>query len=71
MPTTTTTDTIKNNKWAASLGTILAVGAVIFAATTGHKGKFWWFIGGGLIGGSVGKLIDGNPDQKTTTTTTP
>jgi uncharacterized membrane protein len=51
-------ETIKSSIWQASLGTIGAVGAVIWAANSGHKGKFWWFIGGGMIGGAIGMILD-------------
>lgn len=42
---------------SGSMACLCAVGAVVFAATTGRKGKFWWFIGGSMAGGAMGRLI--------------
>lgn len=55
---------VLKHKWALSLSTILAVGAVVFAATTGRKGKFWWFIGGSMVGGAMGRLIDAGVNKE-------
>ena len=46
------------HKWGLALSTVLAVGAVVYAAQTGRKGKFWWFLGGSMVGGAVGRLLD-------------
>lgn len=48
------------------------VGAVIWAANHHRTGKFWWFVGGSLLGSVAGALIDTainskNSDQQTTT----
>lgn len=51
---------LNDYKWQAAVGTVLAVGAVVFASLTKRKGKFWWFAGGSLAGGAIGHLIDAN-----------
>lgn len=53
-----------DNKFALSLWTIGGVGAVIWATLENRKGRFWWFVAGAAIGGSIGALIDAQANKK-------
>jgi hypothetical protein len=49
---------LKTNIFASSLGTIGLVGAVVWAAQKKKTGKFWWGLGGLMVGSAVGRAID-------------
>lgn len=49
---------LKTNIFASALGTITAVGAVVWASQNKKTGKVWWFIGGAMVGTAVGRVID-------------
>lgn len=49
---------LSNNKFSMAFWGVGGVAAVIWATTHGHKGRFWWFIGGSMIGATVGFVID-------------
>lgn len=55
-----------NNKFATSLWAIGGVSTVIWATLEKRKGKFWWFLGGAIIGGAVGAIIDAQVNKKET-----
>jgi hypothetical protein len=55
---TTTSTPAPSRIFAGSFSLIGGVGAVIWAAKTNHKGKFWWFLGGSFIGLAIGAIID-------------
>ncbi len=48
----------RSRKFQVGLSMLGAVGAVVFAATTHRKGKFWWFVGGSIAGTALGFMID-------------
>lgn len=58
--------TLYDRKFQAALGTIGAVSAVVWATMKGRKGRFWWWIGGGMVGGSIGYLLDSASKTKQT-----
>jgi hypothetical protein len=55
---------LKARKWGIALWAIGGVSAVIWATNTGRKGRFWWFIGGGILGSAVGLIIDNSGKDK-------
>jgi outer membrane lipoprotein SlyB len=55
-----------DNKFAASLWAIGGVSTVIWATLEKRKGRFWWFMGGAIIGGAVGAIIDAQVNKKET-----
>ncbi len=55
---------LKTNVFASALGTLTAVGAVVWAVQNKKTGKFWWFVGGALVGSAVGRTIDYFRNQK-------
>jgi hypothetical protein len=44
--------------WQVGLAVMGSVGAVIWAYKNNHTGKVWLFLGGGIVGGYIGYLID-------------
>lgn len=44
--------------FAGAFWIIGGVATAIWANEKGKKGKFWWFMGGALIGGAIGGIID-------------
>lgn len=44
--------------WQVLLSIAGGVGAVAWAYKYKHSGKVWLFLGGAIIGGSIGYLID-------------
>lgn len=57
-PQATTAVPIADRKFSAAFWAIGGVGTVIWAASKKKHGKFWWFMGGAIIGGSIGYLLD-------------
>ena len=53
-----------DNKFAVSLWAIGGVGTVIWATMGKRKGRFWWFIGGAIIGSAIGTMIDASVNRK-------
>jgi hypothetical protein len=64
MEPSSTKTSLYDRKFQVALGTIGAVAAVIWASQTGRKGKFWWWCGGSMIGGSIGYLLDSATSKK-------
>lgn len=57
-PPAKTEISIYDRKFSAAGWALGGVGTVIWAASKHKKGKFWWFIGGSIIGSTVGYLLD-------------
>lgn len=55
----------------SSLWAIGGIGTVIWATSKHKTGRFWWFLGGAIIGGAVGGLIDYGVNSKNSSTLTP
>lgn len=45
-------------KFSIALWAIGGVGSVLWATQKNQKGRVWWFIGGAMVGASIGYLID-------------
>lgn len=52
------------NRFAVSLWAIGGVSTAIWATLEKRKGKFWWFIGGAVIGGAIGAIVDSQLNKK-------
>lgn len=59
---------IVHGKWGIAFWMIGGVSAVIWATQKGRKGRFWWFWGGAIIGGSIGLILDNVGNKGNTTT---
>lgn len=44
--------------WQIGLSITIGVGALAYAIHGHHTGKFWWLLGGYIVGSSMGYLVD-------------